>query len=285
MYATRSEQIAIVKHLDVNQFVNSTSIFRKIDVNSLNIVFRDVSDQPNIVRIDPIAVRDVPREVYVSDLSASRIREIARDPKAILTLERKSRTFVQLMAYLMENESVVKGTEESRTDAFVQHLLEKLEFGEYPLMIQPQAIFRFKVHTKEISSKYDYAVMRGPKVVLVDEDKHSRNTGPTSAWGEHQIAGEIVSGAYSNYSFDTKSYDGIIYAIRVIGLKFTFYKATISRDYLDSLGDGLPTETAEIDRFPTSRGDKPFPYLDYGDPQDRKVIIETLVSIRMYLSG
>ena len=192
---------------------------------------------------------------------------------------------MHLIAYLLENEAVVRGTEESRTDAFVNHLLEKLEFGESPLMIQPQPIFKFKVHTKEISSKYDYAVIKDAEIMLIDEDKHFRNTGPTSAWGEYQIAGEIIAGAFTNYTLDSKHYGNIIYAVRAIGLRFTFYKAIVTREYLNSLGEGLPVETAEIYRFPGSSEDKPFPYLDYGDPTERKSIINLLVNIRHYLTG
>jgi len=285
MYKTRSGQITTNKHQNVNQFVGSTSDFRKIDIYSLNIVFEDVQSQKEIVHSDLTVVTDIPEEVYVSNLSSAQIRDAARNPRAILDLTRKSRTFVQLISYLMENESVVRGTEESRTDAFVQHLLEKLEFGEYPLMIQPQPIFKFKVHTKEISSKYDYAVIRDSKIMLIDEDKHFRNTGPPSAWGEYQIAGEIISGAYCNYSLDARNYKDTMYAVRVIGLRFTFYKAIVPQDYLDSLGDGLPVNEVKIYRFPPSSKDQSFPHLDYGDPEGRRTIIEILVSMRMHLTN
>ena len=45
-------------------------------------------------------------------------------------------------------------------------------------MIRIQPLFKFMIHTKEISSKYDFAVHR--QIMLVDEDKHLRNTGPPS---------------------------------------------------------------------------------------------------------
>lgn len=286
MDRTRSGQIPSQKHQHVGQFVDSTSDFRRIDVNSLNIVFKDIESLDDFLAVST-AIVDIPNEVYVSNLSSKEIREIAGDYNAIMKLERKSRTFVQLITYLTENESVVRGTE-SRTDAFIQHLLEKLEFGEYPLMIQPQPVFKFKVHTKEISSKYDYAVIKDSRVMLVDEYKHFRNTGPTSGWGEYQIAGEMLSGAYCNYSFaSTNSYKGTIYAVRAIGLRFTFYKAYISREYLNSLGDGLPDDYFEIMRFPSSMslGEKSFPHLNYGDPTERRIIIDILIMMRIDISS
>jgi len=247
MKRTRSGHVSTFKHHHVRHFVDSTSDFRKIDVNSLNIV-------------GAISLDGIPKEVYVSDLSSRQIREIASDPKAFQKIERKSKTFVQ-------------------------HLLEKLEFGEYPLMIQPQPIFKFKVHTKEISSKYDYAVIKGARIMLVEEDKHIRNTGPASAWGEHKIAGELISGACCNYAFSSRTYEGILYAVRAIGLRFTFYKAHVSPSYLDSLGDGLPEEAVEILRYPSLRGDREFPYLDYGDPAERRDIVDMLVRMRVNIAS
>ncbi|KAI7868375.1 hypothetical protein K492DRAFT_201257 [Lichtheimia hyalospora FSU 10163] len=34
----------------------------------------------------------------------------------------------------------------------------------------------------------------------VDEDKHFKNTGRSKAWGEYQIAGEILAAAVNNYN-------------------------------------------------------------------------------------
>lgn len=275
------DDITMSRHRHVEQFVDSTSEFRRSDVLSLNIRFEDAMNANEICSksIDGLSA---PQEVYVSGLSSDDVKIVATNKEALLHMERKSKTFVQLMNYILENEPLVRGTEESRTDAFVQHLLEKLEFCEYPLMVQPQPLFKFKVHTKEISSKYDFAVIKDSRVMLVDEDKHFRNTGPASNWGENQIAGEIVSGAYWNYSYNTEpKLESIkIYAVRAIGLRFTFYKAIVSSAYLDSLGDGLPSSNIVIHRYPSSSANKKFPYLDYGNTNEREQIIDLLMRMR-----
>lgn len=159
-------------------------------------------------------------------------------------------------------------------------MLEKLEFGEYPLMIQPHLPSRFCVHTKEISSKPDFAIIKDNCIMLVDEDKHIKNTGPPSAWGEYQIAGELIAGAYCSYVASSRQYRGVLYAVRVIGLKFTFYRAKITPEYLNSLGEGFPTEQVTITRYPGSEENKNFPHLDYTKADDRKTIVEMLVRMR-----
>jgi len=282
IYQTISGQIPLNIVQNVHQLANSTSEFRIIDIKSLNVEFYNAttSDEISSINISE-CIKNVPQEVYVSNADVITIKECINDYSCINKFEKKSKTFVQLMNYVLENETVVSGTNESRTDAFVNHILEKLEFGEYPLMIQPQPLYQFKVHTKIISSKYDFAVIKDKHVMLVDEDKHISNTGPSYAWGEYQIAGELIAGAYYNYNRTPRKYKNIIHAVRVIGLKFTFYKAEISHYYLDELGIGLPKENKiAILRYPSTDNNKDFSYLDYCNPEERKKIVELLVKMR-----
>jgi hypothetical protein len=217
-------------------------------------------------------------DLYVGDLDTLDILRI-RSTLDSENLDNKTKTFVQLMSDILDNEGATINTEESRTDSLVCHLFERLEFNEYPLIIRHQPLFKFMIHTKEISSKYDFAIIKDKKIMLVDEDKHLRNTGPPSAWGEYQIAGELIAGAYCNYS-SKRTYNDKLYAVRVIGLKFTFYKAIIPSEYLDSLGEGLPPSSITIYRYPPNDNVNSFPFLNFGDPTDRRRIINLLVRIR-----
>lgn len=274
---------SLSKHQNLSDFSNSTSEFNKRDVYTLNINYVDASSPDDIVYkcIDNVKI---PKEVYVADLSTSEIQKLRLSTSECDNLDDDVKSFIQLINYILENETVVRGTEESRTDALVYSLLTKLEFGKYPLMIQPQPVYKFKIRTKDISSKLDIAVLKDRKVVLIDEDKHIRNTGPGSAWGEHQIAGEMVASAYSSYSLASKRYDEVSYGIRVIGLRFTFYKAVITSEYLDSLDLGFPDVPVNILRYPPVEQqeikDRDFPYLDYGEREERNKIIDILVKIR-----
>ena len=281
---TRSGQDASRTHQHVRQFVDSTSDFRKIDILTLNVIYAGTTNPDELCIPCDLSKLFIPSEVYVSDVSFPEITSIL-DDKSLFEkspfdkLDNKSKTFVQLMHYVMENQSALRGTNESKTDAFVGHMLEKLDFGEYPLMIQPQLLCKFSVHTKEISSKPDFSVIRNKRIMLVDEDKHIKNTGPPSAWGEYQIAGELIASAYCNYSSKSQ-YKSVLYAVRVIGLKFTFYKAVITPEYLDSLWEGFPTKSVTITRYPGTEEDKDFPHLDYAKAADRRTIVDMLIRIR-----
>lgn len=272
------KNIQVIQNID--QLANSTSKFRKIDIDALNVYFNNIDNINDLCPKYENKNIKISKEVYVSDLPASKLRYAIDDPSILENLDRNTKTFGQLIAYIIENEKVVRGTEESRTDAFVNHLLEKLEFGEYPLMIQPQSLLKFKVYDKEITSKYNFAIFKNRQVMLIDEDKHIKNTEPSSSWGEYQIAGEIIAGAYSNYSNSVLNYNENIYAVRVIGLRFTFYKAIINPEYIMSLGNGLPKSNIHIFRYPNITKYKDFPYLDYGNPEERKEIIDILIRLR-----
>ena len=280
MRRTRSGQEVLAVHQHVGQFADSTGDFRRIDILTLNVVYADTTSPDEVCAPCDISKASIPNEVYVSNMQSKDIRRTMFERDSFDKLDYKIKTFVQLMNYIMENEGQVRGTEESRTDAFVNHMLEKLGFGEYPLMIQPQPLFKFSVHTKDISSKSDFAIIKDRCIMLVDEDKHIRNTGPASAWGEYQIAGKLIAGAYCNYSMSSQQYKGVLYAVRVIGLKFTFYKADITPEYLNSLGEGFPTESITIKRYPDAGRGQDFPHLDYTEANDRKEIVDMLIRMK-----
>ena len=277
---TRSGQEASRVHQHVWQFADSTSDFRKIDILTLKVAYEDAASPDELCTPCNFSKLAIPSEVYVSNFSSAMVKAVENDKVLFDKLDNKIKTFVKLMNYIMVNENQVRGTEESRTDAFVNHMLEKLEFGEYPLMIQPQPLSKFCVHTKEISSKSDFAIIKDNCIMLVDEDKHIKNTGPPTAWGEYQIAGELIAGAYCNYIGSRRHYKGVLYAVRVIGLKFTFYKAEITPEYLNSLGEGLPTEQIAIKRYPGAEEYKDFPHLDYAEADDRKAIVDMLIRMK-----
>src|SRR6185369_16883812 len=121
----------------------------------------------------------------------------------------------------------------------VSHILILLKFVKYPLMMQFRHPLLFKVGEKKIFAKCDIAILKNH---LVSLDKHIKNTRPETAWGEYQISGEMIAGAYNNYLMSPKKYNDTINAVRVVGLKFTFYKAIITSKYLASLIDGLPID-------------------------------------------
>ena len=107
------------------------------------------------------------------------------------------------------------GTEESRTDTLVDYILRGVGLGTYPFLFKVQPIYKFTVEGKSITSVYDFGIVKNSMIIIVEEDKHMKNVSPVNMWGEHQIAGELLAAAFTNFYTDD------IYAIRVIGTKFT----------------------------------------------------------------
>lgn len=269
---TRSGQVPSRKLHKASRLSDSTAYFREVDVLSLNIEYEETDF------FLPSSSSRAPEEIYISDKHASLFRNCIYDETLIEDLSRKERTIAKLLSYVMINEIATIGTEESRTDSFVDRILRTLEFDEDPLMLQLQPLYKFFVYDKVITSKYDFSITKNGRILLVDEDKHIANTGPSTSWGEYQIAGEILCGAANNYRI-TSSTDWI-YAVRVIGTKFTFYKCYATQTYLNQLSSGLPEEKLTIFRYPSSTHDKRFPHFDFVSPCERKQIVQTLINLR-----
>ena len=68
----------------------------------------------------------------------------------------------------------------------------------------------------------------------------------------------------------------------MITTRFTFYKATISHKYFDSLASGFPTDHITIIRYPHKPDDSKSPpsELDYLIPSERELIIDFLLRLR-----
>jgi len=272
MYITRSGQQSSKKHHHVSQFENNTSSFRKKDVESLNIHFVDEPNINNIVDLSNIKII-IPDDLLLKNVdNPSMNDEYNNDEKSL----------IQVLDLVSENQNRNIDTEESRTDTFVSYLLGEMEFNKYPLMLRNQPMYKFSIHDKIITSIYDFSVEKKKEILLVQEDKHSKNTSVGRAWGEHQLAGEFVAAAYNNLNKLPEEYLPIIYGIRVVGLQFTFYKAVIPTSYIVSLGDGFPEEDVYIYRFPPQGNSMRLQSLNYLVGEDRKIILSMLSAILQY---
>jgi len=109
-----------------------------------------------------------------------------------------------------------------------------------------------------ITSKIKFIVSKEDQyIVLIAEDKHPGGISEVTDWCKPQIAGEIFVTAFHNIYMGNKSdeytvtYPLIIYAIRIVSTKFTFYKAEVSRKYIKECSTSLPhTDSLIVKRFP-----------------------------------
>lgn len=61
--------------------------------------------------------------------------------------------------------------------------------------------------------------------MIFDKDKHLHNVSNFDGWGEWQIAGELLASTYVNHRELERYKVQSLFAIRVIGTRFTFYRS------------------------------------------------------------
>jgi len=238
-----------------SRLVDSTSEFRKEELESLRIQYSEID------ALFDVKVDNIPNYFYIRDYNN---RDQIYNKSQILNADREllvgeERCLIKYLNKVVRNEEVVKGTSESNTDSLVDYMIRQVGFDREPFILRLHPYYKFYVGSHEISSVPGFSVENDELMVFIDEDKHLRNTGKPKSWGEYQIAGEILAAAYTNHEIvftrsceingatiakedekEQERREEIMYAMRVIGTKFTFYKAIIPHSYLISLGSGLP---------------------------------------------
>ncbi|CAG8456235.1 13924_t:CDS:2, partial [Dentiscutata heterogama] len=175
----------------------------------------------------------------------------------------------------------VTGTAETFTDTFVNDLLRIVKLNHFPLMIRNHPLCKLYIEGEPcMSSEPEFVVQRQKITVLVVEDKHLKNVGYATDFGESQIAAVILSCDSENLrSLGKAPRDQTIWAIRVISTYVTFYKATITAMYWMELANGPPKEEAvKVQRWPAENGLKTG--FDLAEPDGRRTVLTALVKIR-----
>ena len=115
------------------------------------------------------------------------------------------------------------------------------------------------------------------------QDKHLRNVGPTTGFGESQICAEILACANENIRKEHYQYkDQTLWAIRTISHYVTFYKADIPGAYWKELENGVPqSQSVEIQRWPGENS--PNSGFDLAQPDGRRAVLKALVQLRELL--
>ncbi|CAO3614604.1 unnamed protein product [Cunninghamella echinulata] len=179
-------------------------------------------------------------------------------------------------------------TRETRVGSFIMTLLGFLGFDEDPFLLHPQYNYSVYVDKEQhrITSTVEFMITKDDTcIVLISEDKHPKNISEMSDWSEPQIAGEIFGAAYHNTNIDNNkkvTYPFNIYAIRIIGTEFTFYKSIITREYMKEAVKRVPQkQKLEIKRFPQQPTSLPnqgreLKALDFTKEGDRILILSIM---------
>jgi hypothetical protein len=237
---------------------DSTSYFKRHHVANLNIEFiHDESYVETNYEIPPSLMLknyDEKDIIFIENLQNNTV------------LNTEEKTLIELLQRVILNEKVALGTRESLTDTFVDFILRAFSFDKYPLRLNMRPLYTFQVGQKKITSECDFSIENGKNILIVEDDKHLTNTFKSDEFGEFQIAGEFLAAASTNYQ--DNPCDQLIYGVRVIGTRFTFYKARFPKEYLYSLNEIIPDIKSII-----YRNGKGYNFTSW---EDRKYILNML---------
>ncbi|KAF0421284.1 hypothetical protein F8M41_006807 [Gigaspora margarita] len=183
------------------------------------------------------------------------------------------------------NEKQSKEIRETFTDSLINYLLMELRLNKHPFTLRLHPDFSFSVSDKNVSAKVEFSILKENAMILIDEDKYIRSLRQTTEYGESQISAEILACAFTNFDnadSPTTGESQTVYAMRVIGTRFTFYKAFLSRDYLRSLHKGFPPHnlSVTISRFPPNDSKETLHGHDYADKNQRFLIVDLLYRLK-----
>lgn len=269
------------------QDVNFTSSWSKHTTKLLNIVVRDVPQMLSSVCLYEEAKMPVmPEWKNGSWLDNVDIKSLQYTNK-VKTLVSKIKNIYIASTCLTE----------MLVDGFMDSLLHILCFDDYPCLVYPQYQYSAYIgpNNHVIKAKPDFSVLSSAsRMLLVVEDNALTNATLANNWKEDQVLGELFV-AVHNIAARAISvaqaepgrveYPVSVYAVRVIGTLFTFYRATAKDEYIISSAQGTPTCSLEVQRFPRVEESPRLTAYDICSDVDRLHILECMCSIRESIIG
>ncbi|RHZ81017.1 hypothetical protein Glove_128g6 [Diversispora epigaea] len=283
-YHTRSGQEPSADLRSPSGLVNRTSEFRWKDLRALNIYYEN-GDIKMFGEL-PTFSYNYNKSLDLRNVNKDLLLNVFDNDALTRGWNDEERALARYISNVLAKERADAGRREKVTDSFVNFLLVTLRFNVYPFSLELKADCHFKVHNKIVTSETDFSIWKDKLYVIIDEDKHIHNVSSNTGWGECQIAGELLASAYVNHREIQERYKvQNLFAIRVIGTRFTFYRAEIKSDYLNSFSEGFPANEMSIYRYPAFSDQYPnrIPCLDYTDPGQRRQILEIMIKIKNFV--
>jgi hypothetical protein len=270
------------KELDDASVILSTSNWKRKDSNDLKIVCRDVEQE--VMFGNQICLNEDSKKLVVSDwingewLSIKDIEALNEHPKV--------KTFLIKVKAVYDARSQIK---EIYVDGFMDTMLHILGFDDYPCLVYPQYEYSAIIGEDEhiINARTDFSVVtKSYRMLIVIEDKTMNNAAYSNNWKEDQVLGELFVAIHNvvrtNYPIQ---YPIEIYAVRVVGTLFTFYKTAATVDYIRESAKGIPEHySMEVQRHPTVEDDPSrLTAYDICNREDRYKILECMSAIKRKL--
>ena len=284
-----NESQSIKKTQTISNLPCLTTNFTPVNRYSLRINFDNATGPDYLFDL----VEDIKEHenLLIKGLNRSELRLIDERLDISDTLNKDERSIALYLNKVILHDPLKINIRESFTNNFVNYLLNKLEFNRYPLILNAQPKYCFEVQAIKVTGRPEFSAEKNEelKVLFLDESRHLTNLKLATEFAECQIAGEILCAAYTNYAYPlspTVLKDQVIYAVRIIGTRFTFYKANVSKTYLYALADGNlePDNNVTIFRYPSNENKETLYGYDYSNNLHRIIILKLLVSLREFIN-
>ena len=281
-YNTRSRRIPSGKLSDPRQLPSNASEFGPIHRHSLNIHYENVYKIEDILNASHVQYDS---SLLIKNLTKDELFIIGHKYDILNTLSDDEKTLALYLHKVLQNDPLTTGVRENLTDSFINYLLGELRFNKYPFSLNLQPDYSFYICSTKVTAKVEFSVEKDNNILCFDEDKHLNSVRLATEYGESQISAEMLACAYTNHDkadSPTRGQDQTVFAMRVIGSRFTLYKSFINKDYIQSLIEGFPQEDMNILRFPPNDSNVSYGY-DFADEQQRPLVLDLLVRLREHM--
>lgn len=263
--------------------IRSTSYWKKETTLSLKINPEDCSMEKMFN--NNISLKEETKKLLLSDwTNGDWLLNINLEE---IKISNKIKTLIAKIKYIYIAQSTMK---EMYVDGFMDTFLHLLEFDDYPCLMYPQYEYFADIWEDEqhIIAKSDFGILTEKhKMVIVIEDKTMENAKYSNNWKEDQILGELFVAVHDT----VRNYKDIVYpinifAIRVVGTLFTFYKTIVDKEYVKETLKGYPKNNSMIvQRHPIVFDETYLTAYDICNKKDRENILKCMSSIKDFLKN
>lgn len=267
---------------------NTSVSFNPGHLDQLGIKFENTQDVEQFFDLK-LELFDFDDSLMILNLIRHDLRTLDERPELLSELTDNEKTIGLLLNKVIAHDPLKVSIRESYTSNFLNYLLIKLGFAQYPLLMYTQPKYFFEFEGVKMTGKPEFSIENQSQVrcIFVDENRHLSNIKIATEFSECQIAAELVAAAYTSYANPVSPSmlkDQTLFAVRVIGTRFTFYKAIFIKNYLQSISnenlDRDENQTLNIYRYPPNdECDKLFGF-DYSDNKHREIILKLLSRLK-----
>ncbi|RMZ98308.1 hypothetical protein BpHYR1_017538 [Brachionus plicatilis] len=267
---------------------NISTMFTPAHLETLGIQFENTQDIEQFFDLK-LELYDFDESLMILNLIRHDLRTLDERPELLNELTDNEKTIGLLLNKVIAHDPLKVSIRESFTSNFLNYLLIKLGFAQYPLLMYSQPKYSLEFEGLKMTGKPEFSIENRSQIkcIFVDENRHLTNIKIATEFSECQIAAELTAAAYTSYASPASSSmlkDQTVFAVRVIGTRFTFYKAIFHKIYLESISSGnldlAQRHELNVYRYPPNDETETLFGFDYSDNKHREIVLKLLIRLR-----